>query len=79
MVRRPRTNQSSAWCWARALAAGRAGEDSRSGHSIPNNGHERSWGAPGGRFCELSLGIMECFTEAESRTILAVVSAQVRG
>ena len=48
-------------------------------HSIPNNGHERSWGAPGGRFCELSLGIMECFTEAASRTILAVVSAQVRG
>lgn len=78
-MQRPHTNQSSAWCRARALAAGCAGEDRRSGHSVPNSGHERSWGTTGGRFCELSLGIMECFTEANSRTILAVVSAQVRG
>lgn len=57
MVRRPRTNQSRAWCRARALPAGRAGEDSRSGHSVPSSGHERSRGTTGGRFCELSLGI----------------------
>ena len=75
----PCTDQSSTWCGARVLPAGRAGEDSRSGHSVPNSGQERRWGTTGGKFCELSLGIAECFTMAKTRTVLAVVSAQVRG
>lgn len=73
VVRKPCVNQSSAWCsLERALPAGSAGEGRGSGH-------ERRLGDTAGRFCELSLGITGCFTETKTGTVLAAVSAWVRG